>query len=331
MNQTKASLIKRLSAMLFMILITALIVFHPWEPYGHGKLWCYCGYGQNKPADVFLIGPTADLGDDTTFSTSPYEKWSRYYQLGLTNIQKGLYDDTCRVYAPYYTQACLSIYYLPEESRVPYLSRAYEDIQTAFEWYLKNENHGRPIILAGFSQGADMCLRLLRDYFDDPALQEQLVAAYIIGWRVTDDMLNESPYLKMAEGETDTGVIVAINTEADFVDDSVIVPHGVYTHGINPLTWSTDPAPADKSLNLGACEISLKGEIKKETPGLTGTYLSEKRGTLIPTDIDVKDYPPGEPVFDVGVYHNYDYVLFYRNLQRNVAVRTESYLKSHAS
>ena len=42
---------------------------------------------------------------------------------------------------------------------------AYRDISAAFRWYLDNMNEGRGLILAGFSQGAEMCLELLKEYY----------------------------------------------------------------------------------------------------------------------------------------------------------------------
>ena len=59
--------------------------------------------------------------------------------------------------------------------------------------------------------------------------------------------------MKFAEGETDTGVIVAFNSEAEEITDSLMIPEGTKTLAINPLNWKTDGTSADKSLNLGAC------------------------------------------------------------------------------
>ncbi len=39
----------------------------------------------------------------------------------------------------------------------------------------------RPIVLAGFSQGADMCYRLLEEYFGNEELYSRLIAVYAIG------------------------------------------------------------------------------------------------------------------------------------------------------
>lgn len=76
--------------------------------------------------------------------------------LGATNMEKGIYDAESRFFAPYYRQAGLSVYELPAEEREPYLALAYEDVCAAFDYYLEHYNEGRPIIVAGFSQGADM-------------------------------------------------------------------------------------------------------------------------------------------------------------------------------
>ena len=58
---------------------------------------------------------------------------------------------------------------------------AYNDIKQAFDTFLEKFNNGRPIIIAGHSQGAGHAKRLLQDFFDNKPLQEKLVAAYLIG------------------------------------------------------------------------------------------------------------------------------------------------------
>ena len=217
------------------------------------------------------------------------------------------------------------VYNMSEEEMAPYLEIAYQDVAAAFEYYFENCNNGRPVVLAGFSQGSQLLLMLLEEYFDDPAYSEKLVAAYCIGWRITEEDVAKHPHLKPAQSEDDIGVIISFNSEAEGVKDSIMVPDGVKTLGINPLNWKTDSTPADKSLNEGACFTKYSGEIKKEVPQLTGAYLDAERGTLIVTDIEPTDY--SNSLFPDGVYHLYDYQFFFRNLQENVAVRLASYLQ----
>ena len=195
---------------------------------------------------------------------------------------------------------------------------------------MEEYNGGRPIILAGFSQGADLSIRLLKEKFDDADLNDQLIACYAIGWRVTEDEMNEYSHLKFAVGEDDTGVIVAFNSEAEDVTSSLIIPEGTKTLCINPLNWKTDETPADKTLNTGACFTDYSGEITEEIPELTGAYIDPVRGALKVTDVTPEEYPASLSIFEDGVYHLYDYQFFYRNLQENVNVRTESYLSENA-
>ena len=182
-------------------------------------------------------------------------------------------------------------------------------------------------MLAGFSQGADMCLRLLKDVFEDDSLQERLVACYAIGWQISDEELKNYPQLKMAQNETDTGVVVSFNSEAEFVEDSLMIPEGTSSHAINPLNWKTDGTLADKSLNQGACFTDYEGNITQEIPQFTGAYIDEERGSLKVTDVTAEEYPAGLPIFEDGIYHLYDYQFFYRNLQENVDKRIDSYLR----
>ena len=159
----------------------------------------------------------------------------------------------------------------------------------------------------------------------DPKYSKNLIAAYCIGWRITEDDVARYPHLNMAQGEDDTGVIVSFNCEAEGVEESLILPKGMKTLAINPPNWKTDSTPADKSLHDGACFTSYSGAVKNEIPQLTGAYIDQNRGTLRVTDIVPADY--SSSLFPDGVYHLYDYQFFYRNLQNNVAVRVESFLQ----
>lgn len=299
--------------------------------YAKAENWAYCESGEPEDqADVFFICPTVYGGSEGAENMPMEDQEARESFLGATNMEKGIYDDTCRFFAPYYRQAGLYVYGLPEEEREPWLSAAYEDIKAAFSYYLEHYNEGRPIILAGFSQGGDLSLRLVRDFFDDSELQDQLVACYAIGWRITEEELEANPHMHFAEGEDDTGVIVSFNSEAPEVEDSLVIPKGTRTLAINPLNWKRDETPADRSLNLGACFTDYDGNIKEEIPELTGAYIDGERGALKVPDVSPEDYPPGLSIFSEGIYHLYDYQFFYRNLEENVGVRLEAYAEERA-
>ncbi len=222
--------------------------------------WAYCETADTeKEADVFFICPTVYGGTEDSYNMAMDDEESRESFLGATNMEKGIYDENGRFFAPYYRQAGLNAYELSDEEREPYLASAYEDISAAFDYYMEEYNEGRPIILAGFSQGADLSIRLLKEKFDDADLNDQLIACYAIGWRITEDEMEEYPHLKFAAGEDDTGVIIAFNSEAEDVTSSLIIPEGTKTLCINPLNWKTDETPADKTLNKGACFTDYSG------------------------------------------------------------------------
>lgn len=297
--------------------------------YADESNWAYFEDEQSdKKADVFFICPTVYGGSDGEYNMSLSDEETKESFVGATNMEKGIYDDECRFFAPFYRQIGLSVYTMSEEFRAEQLQTAFEDVKEAFEYYMETCNDGRPIIIAGFSQGADMSIRLIKECFADEKRQDQLVACYAIGWRLTKQEVEKYTYLKAAQGESDTGVVISFNTEAEGVESSLMVPEGIKTLSINPLNWKTDSTPADKSENLGACFTDYSGGITKEIKTLTGAYIDSERGTLKVTDISSDDYPSGLDIMGEGVYHIYDYQFFYRNLEKNVQTRLNAYLNA---
>lgn len=294
--------------------------------YSDKSNWAYFeADAKDKTADVFFVCPTVYSGADDTYNMELTDEKVKEDFVGAINMEKGIYDEDSRFFAPYYRQAGLNVYTMDISDREQYLELAFNDVKNAFEYYYENCNNGRPIILAGFSQGADMCIRTLKECFKDEDRQNQLVACYAIGWSITEEETEKYPQLKFAENESDTGVIISFNSEAENIDDSLTIPKGSKTLAINPLNWKTDGTVADKSLNLGACFTDYDGNIKTEIKNLTGAYIDSVRGALKVTDVTPEEYPPVLDIFQDGVYHLYDYQFFYRNLQKNVQTRIDSY------
>lgn len=291
--------------------------------YSKAENWAYWDLGEGKEADVFLICPTVDINDEFNMSLSDEETKANF--LGALNMERGIYEETARLFAPYYQQAAMNVYSLTPEEREPYLEMAYQDVSDAFSYYLGEANEGRPMILAGFSQGADMCYRLLEEYFGDEELAEQLVAVYAIGWPLTEKMTDRYPQIKAAQCADDIGTIVSFDCEAEAVTGTLVVPEGTKALSINPLNWKTDSTLGTKEENLGACFTDFSGNIVSEEAALCGGYIDETRGVLKVTDVEAQDYPATAPYLPEGAYHVYDYQFFFRNLQENVKLRTEAY------
>ena len=313
--------------LLLMLALSACLAEGAAEPdYALEENWAWFGIGEDKAADVFLVCPTVDVREETNMSMDDAETKANF--LGALNMERGIYEDSARLFAPYYRQAAMQVYGLTAEQREPYLELAYRDVSAAFSTYLESWNEGRPIILVGFSQGADMCYRLLQEYFDDGALAERLVATYAIGWPLTGEMCARYPQLRPAQGADDTGVIVSFECEAEGVTETFIVPEGMRALSINPLNWRTDSAPASKEENLGACFTDYSGSIVTDAGALCGAYIDPARGVLKVTDVSPEDYPAVVTGLPEGAYHIYDYQFFFRNLQQNVQQRVDACLET---
>ena len=286
--------------------------------------WAYYREGEGKAADVFLICPTVDMKDEYNLSLEDEKTKAAF--LGALNMERGIYEEAGRLFAPYYRQAAMKAYSLDAAGREECLARAYADVSAAFAHYLANDNQGRPMILAGFSQGADMCYRLLAEYFGDEAMYSRLVAVYAIGWPCTEEMTAAWPQIVPARCADDTGVVISFDCEAPELPETFINPAGRRAYAINPLNWRTDTAPAGKEENLGACFTDYSGKIRQEEAGLCGCYIDGERGALKVTDIRAEDYPAVVPGLPEGAYHVYDYQFFFRNLQKNVSDRLEQFI-----
>ena len=102
--------------------------------YANADNWAYFGIGEGRAADVFLICPTVDMKDE--FNMSLEDEDTKASFLGALNMERGIYEDTARLYAPYYRQAAMKVYSMEPYEREPWLALAYEDISAAFDWYL---------------------------------------------------------------------------------------------------------------------------------------------------------------------------------------------------
>ncbi len=291
--------------------------------YGSMESWAYFALGEDTGVDVFLVCPTVDTRSETN-SFDLNEKLKAKFVNAL-DMEMGIYAEAGRLFSPYYRQMSMNAYKLSEDARAQAQEIAYSDVSAAFRWYLDNANGGRGLILAGFSQGSQMCLELLKEYFDSEdteaqALGEQLIAVYAIGWSVTEDMTAAYPQIVPAFGETDTGVVISFDCEDGSLTDTLVIPAGTKALSINPLNWKTDGTMADKTMNLGAV-MSTGAE---PIPALCGAWIGA-RGELVVTDVTAEAYPAVIDIFPDGAYHIYDYMFFFENLRENVAVRTNAW------
>ena len=161
---------------------------------------------------------------------------------------------------------------------------------------------------------------------------ERMVAAYLIGCSITKEDLAANPYLKFAEGETDTGVIISYNTEGPKnsevnAETAVLFPNAI---SINPLNWKRDETYAPASENLGSLVLNEEtGEIGFGDIG-ADAQINIARGVVI---TNAKADPMPEDAAKVAAEffgpdgrHGEDYIFFYNNLKDNANKRVAAYL-----
>ena len=291
--------------------------------YSEASSWVRFEDKDREKVDTFFLAPTASSGDGN-MNLSDSKLTKKF--VGTVAMEEGIYTSKTRFFAPFYREALLGVYNLPGDERKPYLDKAYADVKNAFTYYLENVNKGNRIILAGFSQGADMTFRLLRDFAHQESFYSRFVAAYVIGWHIYDEDLVGQDRLKMAKGEDDTKVIISFDCEAEGTTSTLAVPEGKKTNSINPLNWKTDGTPGTKEENLGAVFLNSNGNITETKDHFCGGYIHSTRGTLVCPDVDKEKY--NQPRFGEGSYHPYDYQFFYKNLQHNVEVRIDAVINN---
>lgn len=287
-----------------------------------------------KDVDVFYIYPTIYVGQEPKNMDITNPKLRANAKRLLTS-QAGVYSSSGNLFAPFYRQQSAITQSMKANNggidafADPVFLTGYKDAEKAFDYYLKNLNKNRPFILAGHSQGSMIIINLLRNKLNNPKLQARLVAAYPIGYSVTNKDLKKYPWMKLASGETDTGVIITFNTEGPNAGESPVLLNGAVA--INPLNWKTDSTPATRNKNIKARFFStVNGKQLEAIPCFAGAYINTNTGALIATDIQ----PITSKKIDIvnmgrwskEVYHRYDYAFWYDNLKENVAKRIDAYL-----
>ncbi len=131
--------------------------------------------------DCFYVYPTVSLqkAANANLKIQPPETATAVEQASR-------FSQVCRVWAPVYRQADGERAVLDlDELRDPTPGSPTGACSSGWQNYLRYENHGRPFILIGHSQGAAMVIRLIRSQIDhNPALRKRLVSAIILGGNV---------------------------------------------------------------------------------------------------------------------------------------------------
>jgi len=239
--------------------------------------------------------------------------------------QATAFEEDCNLFAPFYKQVSgtYGLNLSDEDNATLFRYAASKDASEAVDYYFKHFNQGRPFILAGHSQGSETSLYLLVDYFKNhPEYYSRMIAAYVIGYSVTSDVLSKNPHMKFATGASDTGVIISWNTEGpgnSGKHNAVLLKNA---KSINPLNWKLDGTYAGAEENLGSF---VDGKI---VAGIADAQIDLSRGAVICTSVEPSAYSiPMPAIFGPQCYHGWDYKFYYANIRANAKERIKAFSK----
>jgi hypothetical protein len=264
--------------------------------------------------DVFFIHPTSYLTGHHWNADVRSHALNRFTDRGTIRGQASVFNESCKIYAPRYRQAEIMAYLDKKGNAQPAFDTAYQDVKTAFLYYLKNYNQGRPIIIASHSQGTDHAIRLLRDFFEqDPLRYKQLVACYIIGRPIQPGTFK---VIAPCDSAGQTGCFVTWNT-LRWGSSKLFGEKQPQLECINPLSWKRDTAYVPASANKGSIRFTFKtvdegiADAKCTPGGLLWVHAPRRKGYA-----------------RTKSYHLYDYNFFYISIRENVKKRIDIYLKN---
>ena len=305
---------------------------------------------EDARADVFFVHPTTYFGKKNWNADIGNVIANQFLENLVVPSQTSVFNGCCRIFAPRYRQATLSVFVDPGPSGRLALQAAYGDVRNAFEHYMAADNDGRPFILASHSQGTLHAIRLLEEVIANADYRGRMVAAYLPGFSLPEDKRKTTlDWLPLCVEEDSVRCLIAWDTYdkkggpkrsttrdehyyADAKGGRWEPRRGKIGTCVNPLSWSPDLALAGKDRHKGATYIVL--------PGIGNLSLTPKLAPLAKKDISArcgKDgilyiSTPSSPVYKIGMmagkwYHNHDYNLFYANIRENAIVRVNAYLE----
>jgi Protein of unknown function (DUF3089) len=267
--------------------------------------------------DVFFVHPT------TYTLTKEVSTWNGdvNYQIlndktdkGTILFQASIFNGAGRIYAPRYRQAYYGVYVSPDSaSNRAALALAYEDVKASFEYYLKNWNNGRPIIIAAHSQGTQHAGRLMKEFFERKPLKNKLVVAYLVGMPVLKNLFSD---IKPCDKPEQTGCFCSWRTFLTGHEPTKIVV-GDKVSVVNPLSMTTEKGIVSTDKHQGNVLIGFK----KAAPQTVNAEIHN--GILWVSKPKFR----GSFFYRTPNYHIADYNLFYFNVREDVQRRVGLFWK----
>ena len=248
--------------------------------------------------------------------------------------QASAFNSCCDIYAPRYRQASLRAITTNSPEAYAIDDLAYSDVNRAFDAFLSTVKD-RPFILASHSQGSIHALRLLQQHVIGTPLQSRMVAAYLIGVALPQDIAQLG--MPICDAPERTGCVLTWNSVAEGhtdkrrLEDAVIWWQGKYQPVagrpvvcVNPLDWHVGSSVSAQK-NLGAIYIEERNApMAAPLPQLTPAKCENG---LLGVDVASAQRKHFRDLLTiVGVYHDFDYSLFYMNIRENALARSRAWL-----
>lgn len=265
-----------------------------------------------KNADVFYIVSTwetdwkTDSGETIHYADVYNKKHRDDMTKEISAIAAYMGKDN-NFYSPFYRHITIEGWATRDENIINSRFKiAFEDVRNAFETFLKNRPKNRPFVLAGFSQGGKAVVELLKIMPKD--VYQQMVAAYVLGYKVTPDDTLTSTNIKAAQGPDDIGVTICYNSVSDvkYIQPVVAAPCAFC---INPVNWRTDDVPA-----------TLHDSIT--------VSVAQKEKVLVVKGYSGSEYSPIMGFLNVGDFHSAEPWLYKECLEKNIKNRIEIFKKT---
>lgn len=294
--------------------------------YALPQMWYnYFNYStSDKKVDVFYIAPTCVWSwKDSSGVINDYMDIRNSNQKKAVDfsleVGKGIFGDSCNFYAPYYRQITMDCWFKDSSEINKQFKVSMQDISSAFNYYIKHINRNRPFILVGYSQGAKAVIELLKHNMNKQ-VYSRMIAAYVLGYSITNKEIKNYPYIKPAYGSMDLGKTICINSVAT---DSAISPLLKDNEiCINPISWTTDT-----NTYMG---VMFHNNTNLDT---FFVHIDSKHHVLIVDSLNRLSYyePLVEKIFPKGNYHMQEPYLYYYALKENIIKRINYYFKTKKS
>jgi hypothetical protein len=167
----------------------------------------------DPPVDCFYVYPTVSNQPTPNATKAPDPEIK-----SIATYQAQRFSTRCRVYAPLYRQVTAAGVSMASQTHdtTPY-DTAFEDVREAWLSYIENDNHGRPFVLIGHSQGSRMLRALVRREIDgNAAVRARLVSAIIPGANATvakgKRIGGDFQHVPACDGAAQTGCVVSYST-----------------------------------------------------------------------------------------------------------------------